>query len=177
MLDRELARLLSIPAKRSVFISYHHDNDQVFKNEIARLFEDEFPVIEDNSLTRALDSDDPQYVMRRIRETHISGTSCTIVLCGAQSRWRKYIDWEIKATLDKSHGLIGVLLPTNPVDVWGAWDKPDRLQDNLDSGYAIWTKWSLLCASHEAFRHYIEVAVSRPASLINNTRPLRSRNG
>jgi len=49
--------------------------------------------------------------MRGIRENFITGTSCTIVLCGAQTHLRKYVHWEIKATLDKEHGLIGVNLP------------------------------------------------------------------
>jgi hypothetical protein len=46
--------------------------------------------------------------MQRIRDKHITGTSCTIVLCGSLTPWRKYVDWEIKATLDKEHGLIGI---------------------------------------------------------------------
>ena len=29
-----------------------------------------------------------------------SGSSCTIVLCGARTHERKYVDWEINATLD-----------------------------------------------------------------------------
>jgi hypothetical protein len=32
-----------------------------------------------------------------------TGTSCTIVLCGAETPKRKFVDWEIKAILDKGH--------------------------------------------------------------------------
>lgn len=33
-----------------------------------------------------------------------------MVLCGAEAPQRKFVDWEIKATLDKEHGLIGINL-------------------------------------------------------------------
>ena len=59
--------------KRKVFVSYHHDNDQRFYNEFSRSFSDTYDVITDNSLDRAVDSDDPDYVLRRIRENNITG--------------------------------------------------------------------------------------------------------
>jgi len=62
--------------------------------------------------------------MQRIRDKYITGTSCTIVLCGPQARWRKYIDWEIKAALDKEHGLIGVWLTNNPLAAGGGMTFP-----------------------------------------------------
>ena len=89
------------PVKRKIFVSYHHDNDQAYYNEFSRFFSDQYDAIQDSSLDRLIDSDDTEYVMRRIRENYITGTSCTVVLCGPQTRWRKYVDWEIKATLDK----------------------------------------------------------------------------
>ena len=48
---------------------------------------------------------------------YITGTSCTVVLCGG--RPRKFVDWEIKATLDKEHALIGVNLPTSERNLFG----------------------------------------------------------
>ncbi|WP_216637233.1 TIR domain-containing protein [Staphylococcus aureus] len=71
-----------------------------------------YEAVTDNSLDRRVDSDDIDYVMRRIREYYIAGTSCSLVFVGNESWGRKYIDWEIKSTLDKQHGLIGVQLPT-----------------------------------------------------------------
>lgn len=138
------ALLTALLKQRSIFVSYHHDRDQACYDEFSRIFSDVYGIVRDNSLERLIDSDDPDYVMRRIRENHISGTSCTIVLCGPETRWRKYVDWEIKATLDKEHGLISVNLPHNPRDYLGRVHKPDRLQDNIDSGYALWVEWEVL---------------------------------
>jgi hypothetical protein len=172
-----LESLLGLQIKRSVFVSYHHEADQYYYNEFSRTFETVYSCISDNSLARAMDSDHSEYVMRRIRENCITGSSCTVVLCGAQTRWRKYVDWEIKATLDKEHGLIGILLPTNPVGLLGRSNKPDRLQDNIDSGYAAWMSWADLSRGPDYFRTIVEWGGSRPSVLIRNSRPLRVRNG
>jgi hypothetical protein len=167
-----------LPKKRSIFISYHHDRDQYYYDEFSKLFSETFDIVRDNSVYRIFDSDDPEYVMRRIRENHITGSSCTIVLCGPETRWRKYVDWEIKATLDKNHALIGVLLPHNPIASNGGSHKPDRLQDNIDSGYAFWTDWLNLIKYPTNLKLYIEFAIERSKLFVcKNDRPMRKING
>lgn len=170
-------RNLMIPTKRRVFISYHHDSDQWYYNEFSRFFADGYEAIQDNSLDRLIDSENTDYVIRRIRENYITGTSCTIVMCGPQTRWRKYVDWEIKATLDKMHGLIGIKLPNNPIDLQGRYHKPDRLQDNVDTGYAIQIDWNELNNGPDFLRNTIENANNKSSILISNSRDLRKRNG
>ena len=171
-----LSALLPQPVKRRIFVSYHHDSDQWYYNEFSRFFSSQYEAVQDSSLNRLVDSTDTDYVMRRIRENYITGTSCTIVLCGPQTRWRKYVDWEIKATLDKQHGLVAIKLPNNiPDPITGGCHKPDRLQDNFDSGYAVWTSWDILTV--ENLRSCIEIANWKPKSLIKNGRIMRSRNG
>jgi len=163
------------PVKRKIFISYHHDNDQAYYNGFVQFFENQYEVIQDNSLDRLIDSDDTGYILRRIRENHITGTSCTIVLCGAETPWRKYVDWEIKATLDKQHGLIGIKQNNCAVNQQGRFIVPDRLHDNIASGYAVWTNWESLTLDH--LKNCIETANSKPINLIRNDRAMRSRNG
>ncbi len=163
------------PVKRKIFISYHHDNDQAYYNEFARFFSDQYDVVQDNSVDRIIDSDDTEYVMRRIRENYISGTSCTIVLCGPKTPWRKYVDWEIKATLDKQHGLTGIKLNNCVIDQQRRSIVPDRLHDNIVSGYAVWTSWESLTLDH--FKACIETANAKSKGLIRNDRVMRSRNG
>lgn len=160
--------------KRRVFLSYHHGGDQHFYDEFTRVFSSTLELFHDTSLDRAYDSDDVDYVKWAIRQNNISGSSCTVVLCGAQTHARKYVDWEIKATLDKQHGLIGVWLPTLPL-VGSGTRKPDRLQDNLDSGYAKWVQWNGLTAAQ--LKETIEAAIASPSRFINNARPMRQRNG
>ena len=70
--------------KRKVFVSYHHRGDQAYYDAFSQAFHDTYEVITDNSLEREVDSDNVDYVMRRIRENHITGSSCTIVLVGGE---------------------------------------------------------------------------------------------
>lgn len=162
--------------KRKVFVSYHHDGDQTYYNDFSRTFHDTYDVITDNSLEREVDSENVDYVMRRIRDNNITGSSCTIVLVGANTWGRKYVDWEIKATLDKQHGLIGVQLPTLLPDANGRVTVPNRLYENIHSGYALWITWSAITGTAQACASYIEQANARDKRLIANTRDRRLRN-
>ncbi|TGN95628.1 TIR domain-containing protein [Burkholderia sp. USMB20] len=165
------------PVKHKVFLSYHHRRDQRYYDAFSQAFHDTYDVIYDNSLEREVDSDDVDYVMRRIRENYITGSSCTIVLVGAETWGRKYVDWEIKATLDKEHGLIGVRLPTaarDPKD--NKVIVPGRLHDNIQSGFAVWRSWEDITASPGQLERLVADAKSRSCKLIVNTRDRRLRN-
>lgn len=165
------------PVKHKIFISYHHRGDQDYYDAFSKTFHDTYNVIYDNSLERRVDSNNVDYVMRQIREKYLTGTSCTIVLVGAKTWGRKYVDWEIKATLDKKHGLVGVHLPTaarNPDN--NHILVPDRLFDNIDSGYALWISWQELTSSSAQLERYIAEAKSRNVQLIVNGRERRLRN-
>jgi antiphage defense system Thoeris ThsB-like protein len=166
--------LSGLQIKRKIFVSYHHGGDSAYYDAFISAFSNTYDVIHDNSVERAVDSLNTEYVIRRIRENYITGSSCTIVLCGAETSSRKFVDWEIKATLDKQHGLIGVNLPTNPINATQTYTVPDRLHDNIESGYAVWIDWA---AFTQNVQGYIEVANSKSSSLINNSRALKQRNG
>jgi len=140
------------------------------------MFHDEYELISDTSLERRIDSDNVDYVLRRIRENYITGSSCTIVLVGAATWGRKYVEWEIEATLEKGHGLIGVRLPTLYPLANGLYPVPDRLFDNVESGYAIWTDWATIIQGRHNLINLIESANARSPLLINNTRSRRVRN-
>lgn len=168
---------LQIPSKRKIFVSYHHGGDQAYYEAFTKAFTDTYEIVFDNSLERRIDSDNIDYVIQRIRDDFVGGSSCTIVLCGAETPWRKYVDWEIKATLDMEHGLIGVNLPTNRQNANGHYVVPDRLHDNIQSGYAAWTDWVTFTQSAANVKSLIEQAIARSASLIVNGREMMSRNG
>tara|TARA_R110001583_G_scaffold195353_1_gene372134 strand:- start:17602 stop:18126 length:525 start_codon:yes stop_codon:yes gene_type:complete len=168
---------IGLNIRRKIFVSYHHGGDRFYYERLIALFDDTYEVIQDNSVERSIQSNDTDYVIRAIRERYITGSSCTLVLCGKDTPQRKFVDWEIKATLDKSHGLIGVNLPSNPKTINGKYAVPDRLFDNLNSGYAFFATWAELTASHDSLRRHIELANGTSKSLIDNNRRLRSRNG
>ena len=164
------------PVKHKIFVSYHHRGDQAYYDAFSKTFHDIYDVIYDNSLEREVDSDDVNYVMRRIRENYITGSSCTVVLVGRETWGRKYVDWEISATLEREHGLIGVRLPTAPVMADNKITVPGRLYDNIQSGFALWLTWQQITVSAGALQAYVADAKSRSTKLIINTRDRRLRN-
>jgi hypothetical protein len=165
--------------KRKVFISYHHAGAQWYCNTLGELITDVFNIATDRSMDRAIDSDNAEYVMRRIRENHISGTSCTIVLVGPETYGRKYIDWEIKATLDKQHGLLGINLPENPINYQlNSCSKPPRLQDKTENRgqntvYANISKNCVLTLVFTNFRRWSMLSRIFWNVCVVGTRPVR----
>src|SRR4051812_18296710 len=85
--------------RRRIFVSFHHHGDQAYYDEFSSTFHDGYEAITDNSLERRIDSADFNYIMRCIKENHLKGSSCTIVLCGRETPKRRYVDWEIEASL------------------------------------------------------------------------------
>jgi hypothetical protein len=168
--------LLFQQLKRKIFVSYYHGGDQAYYDTFSTTFCDTYDVISDTSLERRIDSDNVEYVMRRIREDYITGSSCTVLLVGPYTWGRKYVDWETKATLEKEHGLIAVFLPTAPITPQNTIVVPDRLNDNLKTGYALWVSWNSIVTSTQDFASLIELANSRDKKLIRNNRDRRLHN-
>jgi len=131
-----------LTAKPKVFVSYHHQRDQSYYERFTKLFDQGYDIITDTSIDRIIDSDDADYQQQIIRDQHISGSSITIVLCGAESWKRRWIDWEIHMTLNKEHALLGICLPTNPKNINGKVTVPDRLHSNIETGYAHFINWT-----------------------------------
>lgn len=170
-----LGSMLSQP-KRRIFVSYHHAGDQSFYDTLSNSLSSRLELFHDNSLDRRIGSNDHTYIIRRIREHYLHGSSCTIVLCGKNTPQRKYVDWEIQASLSQGMGLVGVMLPTI---VWygsEATAKPLRLQDNIDSRYAQWVSWDAILQNPGELTAAIERANSAPKSLIVNSRQRMVRN-
>ena len=125
--------------RRKVFISYHHD-DQDEVEEFIETFDYERKVF----ITRGvgvdieqeiIDSDDTDYVMRRIRELYLKDSTVTIVLMGKCTWARRYVDWEIQASLRHgetvtANGLLGIRLNSFKKSSY----YPDRLNKNLKQG-------------------------------------------
>jgi hypothetical protein len=168
-------RLQEIPPfpKRRIFVSYHHGRDRNYYDFFSRKFSEEYEVIHDNSVRREINSDNAEYVIRAIRERFINGSSCTIVLCGRDTPYRRFVDWEIKATLDDEDGLVAVILPDVRQGTNGYAVFPERLQDNIFSRYAPWISWDALIQSGAArLVSLIQYAISTKKSLIDNSREM-----
>lgn len=157
------------PSKRKVFISYHHENDQDWANYFCNTYGDAYEIFYDNSLDDEVDSDDYEYINRKIREDYIKGSSITIVLCGAETGKRRFVDWEIYSTLYYKHALLGIALPSISKSWEGKMIVPARFNDNIQSGYALWVDH---VPDGVSLKQIIEQAITKSvqASLIVNGR-------
>lgn len=165
--------------KRKVFVSYHHV-DQEAVNYFRTTYGSTLEVFGDKSLTKPFNSMDTEYVYRKIRENHIHGSSVTIVVIGNETWKRKYVDWEINATIAKDHAVLGILLPgitpTPYSDGISRRRIPQRLFDNHQSGYAHIIEWpSSARELTDAITHSVNKSKAN-SKLKNNSAPLMSRN-
>ncbi|MCY3789011.1 MAG: TIR domain-containing protein [Gemmatimonadetes bacterium] len=106
-------------ARRNVFLTYHHANQAEVEHFISSFgsYFNELRAIGVSDEDEFIESDNTDYVLRQIREKYITGTSVTIALIGNCSWARKYIDWEVAATLrnnptDPRGGLLAIQLPS-----------------------------------------------------------------
>ena len=151
--------------KHKVFISYYHADDQYYKNYIDTYLSNN--IINKSVVAGEYDSDNSdEYIKRLIREEKISDSSVVVVLVGKNTKKRKHVDWEIYAGLRKSingcSALIGILLPS--VIAYGGYfpqDLPQRLGDNVDSGYASIYTWDYAIKNFDAI---IDKAFNEKAS-------------
>jgi hypothetical protein len=129
-----------------------------------------------------VDSTDPEYIKRRIREDYLTDSTVTIVLLGRCTWSRKFVDWEISSSLrddsiNKRSGLLAMPLPSmNNNSVLPARIKDNWVEGDPASSYAVYasypTQASVLRARiEEAFAGRIA-----KADKVNNTNALRQNN-
>lgn len=149
--------------KRTVFISYYH-GDQVEVNEFVKEFSNVFIPktvgVKDGDFE--FDSTNPQYIMQKIRENKLQDSTVTIVLVGQCTKSRRYVDWEIKASLQQGTSLPNGLIGINLKSVGNTGYAPERLEKNLnrdsngnDYGYARYYTYP---TTPESLREWIEDA-------------------
>jgi hypothetical protein len=125
--------------RHKCFLSYHHADQQAVDAFIAT-FDDKHDVLITRGIAMpddVIDSEDPDYVMRRIRTLYLKDSTVTVVLVGACTWARKYVDWEVQASLRQPkdglpNGLLAVLLDKKATE----GRLPDRVKANVESGYA-----------------------------------------
>lgn len=138
-------------AKHKCFISYHKDDEDEVKEFIK-----EFDKDKDAFITRGIgkempgdviNSDDPDYVMKRIRKLYLADSTVTLVMLGKCTWSRKYVDWELQSSLRNGetftpNGVLGIKLPSYndngyPSRLNGNLKKDGELENGeLEDGYA-----------------------------------------
>jgi hypothetical protein len=126
--------------KHKVFLSYHHANDQRYKDEFIRLFHG---IMVDYSVrTGDISAGASTDATRdRIRRDYLHDSTVTVVLIGMQTWQRKHVDWGIGASIRRTaanprSGLLGILLPSYPGYSNNKYDPqtiPPRLAKNLSA--------------------------------------------
>ena len=160
------------PERHKIFISYYHDEDQDYANKLASRYGD---AIIDKSLYGDFGHLDNDTILNKIRKEHLRNSTVTVVLVGMHTYGRKWVDWEINASLrpygDRTrNGLLGVYLPNHS-------RKHFRLTDNILSGYAVRINWKDL-ERKNSFSRSVQKAWEKRRSdgLIVNSRRIREKN-
>ena len=172
--------------RHKVFVSYHHDNDQEYRDLFEGLFSDIHDIMVSQSVQ--IGDIDPnlttETVRQKIRDEYLRDSTVTVVLIGVETWKRKHVDWEIGASIRQTRystrsGLLGILLPTYPrpsgrPENYFIHTIPPRLYYNIECGFARIYGWntnpnSVQSWIHDAFdrRNRIDPDNSYP-SFVNN---------
>jgi len=101
-----------------VFISYHHANDQAYKelllsiNRENQIFTD--ASVDIGEINEGLSD---ERIREKIRDEYLRDTTVTILLVGLETKKRRHIDWELYSsmydgTVNKKSGILVVNLPS-----------------------------------------------------------------
>lgn len=100
-----------------VFISYHHDNDQAYKEALMQLNR-EYNLFIDLSVDTGDINEylDDQTIRQIIRDDYLKDSVVTIVVVGLETKNRKHVDWEIYSSMingkvNKRSGILVINLP------------------------------------------------------------------
>jgi hypothetical protein len=142
---------------RNCFVSYHHERDQQYISDLRKVIT--HMKVADYSLKDDIGHLTNETIYKKVREK-MRNCSVTVVLIGERTGHRKWIDWEIWASIRgynhpyeplksfKPNGLLGIYLPTVSHSI------PDRLKDNMESKFAVSMKWENLERDFESKVNY-----------------------
>jgi hypothetical protein len=138
-----------------VFISYHHANDQWYKEELAK-FAEQHQIFSDQSVdTGDIDDDlDDETTREIIRDEYLKDTSVTILLVGTETKHRKHVDWEIYSSMhdgkvNKKSGILVITLPSTGCTSYYAAHDGEK-----ESVYPTTSEWTTITERAEFERRY-----------------------
>jgi hypothetical protein len=104
--------------KHKVFISYHHANDQYYKDSLCQLNK-QYNIFIDASVDTGDINDylSDENIRVKIRDEYLRDSTVTILLVGKETKNRKHIDWELYSSMyngskNKQSGILVINLPT-----------------------------------------------------------------
>ena len=139
-----------------VFITYHHDNDQAFKEVLLNL-NARHSIFVDKSVHAGDISDnlDDQAIRGIIRDDYLRDSTVTILLVGTETKGRKHVDWEVYSsmfdgTVNTKSGILVINLPSTGCELCTA-AHGTREQASL---YPEISHWTTIRARAEYERRY-----------------------
>ena len=169
--------------RHKVFVSYHHGNDQGYRDRFEGLFADVYDIMDSRSvrlgdIPRGLDTDE---VARRIRDGYLRDSTVAVILIGTDTWRRKHVDWEIAATVRDTEfnprsGLLGIFLPTHRSYGPTTYDPyiiPPRLHYNVECDFAKLYDWN---DSPNIVAGWIDAAFRRRNEVIPDNSSVRFAN-
>ena len=124
-------------------------------------------------------------IRQKIRDEYLRDSTVTVVLVGAHTWQRKFVDWEIGSSIRKTKhssrsGLLGIILPTYPrppgkPNSYYRHTIPPRLHDNIECEYAKIYGWSddpdtVQSWIHNAFKQRTEKTPDNSRASFKNNR-------
>lgn len=172
--------------RHKCFISYHHDDEQEVK-EFIDTFDHSRDIFISKGIGAGMDGDiiqsiNDDYIKRHIRNRYLRDSTVTIVLIGRCTWSRRFVDWEIAASLrntatSKHNGLLAIKLPS-VADTYV--NLPERLKDNLVQSFGqSYAQYQEYPFSANILADYIEQAYSARTflgHLVDNSRQLSRKN-
>ena len=155
---------------RNVFISYAHRLDQDDADEFRTNFGINSDAFSDRSLSGDIGYLSDDTIKNSYIRPKIKNSSVTIVLIGAETGGRWWVDWEIyyslyKGTGNERNGLLGIRIPRKTHWV------PNRMKENSQMGLIInWPR------DYRTLEGAIEEAYNCRWHDPNLSSPLRQRN-
>ena len=128
--------------RRKVFVSFH-DADSKWRRKFTKLMEGRIADYSVKGGDISVKGRPIEDILREIREKHIANATVTVVLIGPCTWRRRFVDWEIHASIRCTNanprtGLLGIVLPCHPEYGKTIKDEhllPPRLADNLDGDH------------------------------------------
>ena len=96
-----------------VFISYHHKNENYFKDDLLRINRDNDIFIDCSVSTGDVDENlEPQAIRQTIRRNYLNESTVLLLLVGRETKYRKHVDWELYSSMynGKNFGKSGVVV-------------------------------------------------------------------
>lgn len=130
--------------KHKVFISYHHSNDQAYKESLLEWNKNNnFDIFIDASVdTGDIDENlSDESIRQKIRDEYLKDSTVTILLVGIETKNRKHVDWEVYSSMfdgrvNKKSGVLVIQLPSTGCTTYtaahGAKEKEALYSDNTN---------------------------------------------